>query len=83
MLLGSQTKLLYCRTGCTSPLYADSLKSCGHAAKVTSKAAKDPSLYADIADMCVPFQIASNYCYAKILDFLHIIEDSSLRYRKH
>ena len=36
------------------------------------------SLYANIADMCDPFQIVSNG-YAKILDFLYIIEDRFLR----
>ena len=34
MLWGSQTELPYSRTGRTSPLYADSLTSFGHAAKL-------------------------------------------------
>ena len=45
---------------------------------VTSKEAKGSiSLCANIADMCVPFQIISNG-YDKILDFLYSIEDCSL-----
>ena len=35
------------------------------------------SLFANIADMCVPFQII-NDGYAKILNFLYIIEDRFL-----
>ena len=43
-----------------------------------SKKSKGPiSLCADIADMCVPFQIVSN-CYAKIFDIFYVIKDSSL-----
>ena len=43
-----------------------------------SKKVKGPiSLCADIADMCVPFQIVSNY-YAKIFDIFYVIKDSSL-----
>ena len=34
---GSQTELPYSRTGRTSPLYADSLTSCGHADKLRTR----------------------------------------------
>ena len=46
--------------------------------QVSSKEAKGPvSLCANIAGMCVPFQIVCNG-YTKIFDFLNIFEDRSL-----
>ena len=56
-------------------MYINSLASCGHVAKLRLR--KPRVLLAFIADMCVPFQVAGNG-YAKILDFLYIIDYRSL-----
>ena len=77
MLEGSQIELPYSRTGRTSPLYADSLTSCGHADKLRLRKPRVLLAFMQILLTCVPFQIVSN-CYAKIFDIFYVIKDSSL-----
>ena len=74
---GSQTELPYSRTGRTSPLYANSLTSCGHADKLRLRKPRVLLAFVQILLTCVPFQIVSN-CYAKIFEIFYVIKDSSL-----
>ena len=60
---GSHTELSYSRTGCTSPLYADSLTSCGHVDKLCLRKPRVLLDFMQILLTCVPFEIVSN-CFA-------------------
>ena len=71
-------ELPYSRTGRTSPLYADSLTSCGHADKLRLRKPRVLLAFVQILLTCVFHFKSLVIVMPKYLIFFYVIKDSSL-----